>query len=350
MSGLKSVLPPKAANVTGDLASSAANARATYTEYAAKMRTILSGLKRVEQTIQQHYTYTKRDTIRSTTIQYEQYIAQMSDLVQLGALFINDKRLQRPMKTYRLRSEKIVQTHQAAEARQYGIVLNNLIYTLDFLLPDSSKSEAYKNALSQIVLYGSFMVDVSNAKSDKQIKAILDNYALPVGSYSVKRRSKINVGLQAYVGGFAGGEYISAPQIPAEDAAKGSIAFAAPIGIDVAFGTKKGGAISAFISVVDLGAVVSFRLQDPLTHDLPELKLENIVAPGLHLFYGIPKTPISIGAGVQMAPSLRKYTANSTVINADYAIRYGLTAAVDIPIFSFFNQAGRGFYERATTF
>ncbi len=340
---MKSVLPQKTANSATE---KLAKTKQICKEYSAKMRSLLVNLKRVEQTIQQHYTYTKRDTIKSTNIHYEQYIALMNDLVQLGSTFIDDKRLQRPLKIYNVVSEKILQTYQANEARQYGVVLNNLVYTLDYLLPDSTKTEAYKNALSQIVLYGSFMIDVSNAKNDKQIKAILDNYAMPVGSYSVKRRSEINVGVQAYVGGFGGFETIVAPQIPSNESTKTSIAFNAPIGIDLAFGNKKEGSLSAFISVVDLGAIVSFRLQDPLTRDLPELKLENIIAPGFHLFYGLPKTPISLGAGVQMAPSLRQYTATNTTINADYAIRYGVTAAVDIPIFSFYNKAGKSFYRR----
>ncbi len=341
---MKSILPKKTLNSAN---AKIENTRQICKEYSVKMRSLLASLKRVEQTIQQHYTYTKRDTVKNVTIQYEQYIAQMSDLVQLGATFIDDKRLQKPLKTYNVLSEKILQTYQATEARQYSVVLNNLVYTLDYLLPDSTKSEAYKNALSQIVLYGSFMVDVSNAKNDKQIKAILDNYAMPVGSYSVKRHSEINVGLQAYVGGFAGFETIAAAQIPSSESTKGSFSFAAPIGIDVAFGNKQEGSFSAFLSVVDLGAVVSFRIQDPLTRNLPELKVENIIAPGIHLFYGLPNTPISFGVGIQMAPPLRQYAVNNALINPDFAIRYGVTAAVDIPVFSFYNRAGKTFYQRS---
>lgn len=318
-----------------------------YATYYPKMRQTLAALQRVEQTIKQHYTKVKNDTIINKNIQYEQYIAQMTDLVRTGFTFIKPEKMGRSVQTYLTLSDKIVQTQQAAEARQYGIVLNNLVYTLDYLQPEAQKTESYRQAISQIVLYGSFMLDVCNAKTEKQIKAILDNYALPVGSYSVKRRSALNVGLQAYTGGFIGGEYLSAAQIAPQNALKTSLAFAAPIGLDVAFGTKKEGAFSAFISVIDLGAVVSFRLNDPLTRDLPELKFENILAPGLHLFYGLPKTPISIGAGLQLAPSLRQYTATNAVLNADYAVRFGLTAAVDIPIFSFYNRAGSQLYQRA---
>ena len=264
--------------------------RTEYAQYFDKMRNTLATIKRVEQTVQQlQATLTANNNPQApaapqTVAQYAQYIAQMNDLVRSGLPYLRSTS-QAKAQTYLTLSSKLLEIHQASEERRYGVVLNNLVYTIDWLAPKSEKTAELHAALAKIVRYGSFMLDVSNAHSDREVQTILENYALPVGSYSLKRRSHWNIGVQAYVGGFAGAEYYTARGLSAANALKGNIAFAAPIGIDISQGnTARESSWSCFFSVVDLGAVVSFRLGDPDVQNLPTLNFANILAPGCHFF------------------------------------------------------------------
>jgi hypothetical protein len=89
---------------------------------------------------------------------------------------------------------------------------------------------------------------------------------------------------------------------------------------------------------VDLGAVVSFRLGDNNINTLPELRWENVLAPGLQVMYGLPKSPIAIGIGGQIAPPLRKYSATGLTTETNTAFRIGATIAIDIPIFNLYTK------------
>ena len=151
------------------------------------------------------------------------------------------------------------------------------------------------------------------------MKKVLEAAVLPVGSYRIKRTSRFNISLNAYPGGFIGGELLT----PGEQEIKGeplalNLAFTAPVGLAFSWGKvgykivksektvdkpeerkrKIGPSHSVFLSAIDFGAVVSFRLSGA-DSGLPEFKWENILAPGLYYMYGFKNSPISIGVGIQ---------------------------------------------------
>jgi hypothetical protein len=107
---------------------------------------------------------------------------------------------------------------------------------------------------------------------------------------------------------------------------------------------------------VDIGALASFRFDtdkmqnvegsDTTTttiYQVPEIKLKDIISPGVFFSIGIPKTPLSINLGIQMGPNLRKVSISSTgdeeVVN-DYNDRiywrYSASLVVDIPLLNFY--------------
>ncbi|MEM6346116.1 MAG: hypothetical protein AAF927_19665 [Bacteroidota bacterium] len=217
--------------------------------------------------------------------------------------------------------------------KNYNSAVVNLVQALQ-----TSLVGVELNQKQDLMRYSSFIATVASATTADEIAYAIEAVALPVGSASIKKYSQWNISLNAYVGGFYGIEYLEG--LPTNN---GQIyGISAPIGIAISKGLnpyKDHGSLTLFASLVDIGAVTAFRFQDPFTDQLPEIKLENIVAPGGYLIYGFPKWPISIGAGYQKGPQLRMVTdSQNTLIEAN-GYRVSAFLAVDIPIFNFYTSS-----------
>jgi hypothetical protein len=317
-----------------------------YVKFFPRIKTLLNSLQQVEHTVAKlrdnanttintanTTINTVRDSIRAGN--YQDYIGQMNGILATAIAFLPESKLQKSTQTYLTLSQQILKIHQAAESRQYNVVLNNLVQTLSSLYP-KPEDAPFSASLSKVMYYGSFMIEICNARDERQVQRIMNTYAMPVGSYSVKRKSEFSIGVQAYVGGFGGGEWLTTATT--EQRLAGNVAFAAPIGIDIAKGNANGSSFSCFITAVDLGALVSFRMGDSNINTLPEVRWENVLAPGIQFMYGLPKSPLSIGIGGQIAPALRKYSANGLTTNTNSAFRLGATVAIDIPIFNLYTK------------
>ncbi len=192
-----------------------------------------------------------------------------------------------------------------------------------------------------IIKYGSFMANVATARTAEEVQQAIEVVALPPGSYRVKRESAVNVSLNGYVGFYGGNEYMAA----SEKRNSFSAGLFAPVGFAFSRGKigsseKKGGkSLTFFASVLDLGALASFRFNDDQTNVASDIHFEDIFAPGGFFIWGFGKAPICFGAGVQMGPSLREVdpTGNPD-INKDYYVRTSAFLVVDIPFLNLYNR------------
>ncbi|MFK7968841.1 MAG: hypothetical protein AB8F95_00670 [Bacteroidia bacterium] len=93
---------------------------------------------------------------------------------------------------------------------------------------------------------------------------------------------------------------------------------------------------SVFVSFIDLGALVLFRL-DEATEPLPEdVRFRQVFAPGVFYAHGFRDIPISILAGAQLSPQLRNFGGTPAS-----ALRFNLALTVDIPMLNFFTKTER---------
>lgn len=220
---------------------------------------------------------------------------------------------------------------------------NALILDLSKLLTEILGSDKFEWK-DDLIKYGTFIANVAQADNSDEVKSAIESIALPVGSSSIKKKSKSNIALNAYVG--------LAPAIERNgdlNKYKFSFGLNAPIGVAFSKGLYKldektnkyeeRGSSTWFFSLIDLGAVTTYRFGDSETEKLPEIKLENIFAPGVYYVYGFPKAPISIGLGGQLGPQLREVTNMNTTLDSNLSFSFKLFVAIDIPLLNFHTKS-----------
>jgi len=240
------------------------------------------------------------------------------------------------------------------QEEKYGLAITQSIGLMEKSSIDTKHPFFFKSYKK----YGPFIANVAQANSSAEVKEALEVAALPVGSYQIKRQTFSEISLNAYAGLFAGLEYRTSPPKGANEIV-GAVGFTAPAGLAFSWGTRDvvktrqagdkrvktswkptGSSNSFFFSIIDVGAVTSFRIADDSTETLPEFTWENILAPGVFYVRGLKDSPVSLGIGVQSGPQLRELTSTSTVLSdANWTCK--AFVAVDIPIFSFVSRTYR---------
>jgi hypothetical protein len=212
------------------------------------------------------------------------------------------------------------------------------------------KQSKFVDIVTDIAKYGMFIANVVSAQTPNDVESIIESAVLPVGSSSIKKNSNFNISLQGYLGAFA--------LLQKSNAATGTwndkFGVFAPIGVSFSYGLEKGGSISVFTSLFDIGAIVDYQLrQDSIptngTTTTPAIKkdytvkLGQIISPGCYLVYGLfGNIPLSIGIGGQYGPGLGKIESNGNTIINNPAWRWNAFLCVDIPFVTFKNNVKKG--------
>jgi len=183
-----------------------------------------------------------------------------------------------------------------------------------------------------------FIAQLATLQTGSDMEALLNAYALPIGSASIKRNSTFNLSVNAYVGMTGGRETAYGTM---GNPTRGNIGLATPIGVSVTFCK---GYLTAFISGIDLGAIVNQRINNDTT-SYTNIKFEHFFSPGLSLFFNIPKLPITAGIQWSYIQNLRalKFTngaAQFVETNRDVSRIY-FSVLVDIPVFTLYNMDKR---------
>ena len=186
--------------------------------------------------------------------------------------------------------------------------------------------------------YGLFMANLALCGSSAEVATVIEAFALPPGSASIKKKSGFNVAIGSYVSGFLARETL----IDSDKSGNTSIALSAPVGAAVSFPMLKTSSITLYGSLFDVGAITAFRFgNDSEVDALPQLTWENLYAPGVAVIWGVPKYPAAVGLYWQRGPNLRKVETNGI---AEYknAQRIGVMVSVDIPLFNVITVPKKG--------
>ena len=189
--------------------------------------------------------------------------------------------------------------------------------------------------------YGTFMSDVVAANTPAGIEAALNNIALPPGSSQVKRTRPSSIEIGAYFGAAVARERLVLPAEETDESFTDPatvVSLFVPVGLSYSRLLGNRSSATLFASILDLGAVTAFRIEDRngggSIERLPQFNLRNVVAPGLHLMYNLPRSPFTVGFGIQDGPNVREYRPFGVdEVREARSLRFMLTASVDVPLF-----------------
>jgi hypothetical protein len=212
---------------------------------------------------------------------------------------------------------------------EYSSAVFRLTNLLKLVLKDEFEGKLPRKFLE----YATFLASLAESDTPGEVAQVIESFALPAGSASIKKQSGFDMAFGAYLGPTAGYENLYGVDEPEK---LNFLGLTTPLGLTISTRIKKG-SLTLFGSLFDIGAITAYRFVDDETENLPEIKLENILAPGLHLMYGTPKLPVAIGIGVQHGPNLRSVDPLGYGIEEANGVRFGFTLALDLPMVTLFN-------------
>jgi hypothetical protein len=224
-------------------------------------------------------------------------------------------------------------------SKNYTLAINNALTLLD-TLSNTNKKKAKglltTQAMRKMYTYGRFIGSVAEAKDPEEVKVAISALIMPTGSSSIKKYQWNNLSINAYLGASA---MLFSDNASTSKTWTNTIGITAPIGLNWAFGSmRKGGSLSLFASLLDIGAVVDYQLTDSTQSSFEQkIYLENILSPGAYIVYGFgDNIPLALSFGGQYGPGLTK-------IGNDLkkpTWRLNVTLTVDIPMINL-NQGRR---------
>ncbi len=183
--------------------------------------------------------------------------------------------------------------------------------------------------MKEFVRYSSMIASMASASNSNQVQEILDNTALPAGSFRQKFQTPWSITLNAYLGLNFGYEQTIDPSIN-----YGGFVFGitAPVGIE--FDWKWFG---IYIPIIDVGALASARIYGGTNISTSSvIGFQQVLSPGLFVRFGFNDLPLAIGIGGQYCPQLREYLYNSDSSKQNIDVwRVVAFVAIDIPILNF---------------
>jgi hypothetical protein len=241
-------------------------------------------------------------------------------------------------------ARRVVEIGNSIVSRTYGGAIINTLWIVDQIGADATKSTTIKHVLH----FTTFITDLLAAKTEDDVQHVIETATLPAGSFSIKRHCGWSVAINSYAGASLGWENGTGDdaKLPSQLRSFHQVAgFAAPVGFELSHSTGKdaGGSVGLFFSVIDLGALVNFRLstQDSVS-TTPEVGFQQVFSPGAYLVFGLGELPLTLGIGARYNPALREVKASQdadgklTSANRASVFQINLFLAVDIPLFLFF--------------
>lgn len=247
--------------------------------------------------------------------------------------------------------------------KNYSSVISNIVSIADSIFELSNTSDSkIKNSVFKIrtfaIKYGAFISAIVKAQNSDEVKKAIEAATLPAGSYRIKREQKFSISFNSYVGLFGNSESYIRDEFDTVTSSnkthRWNLAITAPIGFAFNFGinSRPKMCFTIFTSIIDLGAIVRYQFkknkdstenadeknsEDTSSYSgLSELRWKDILSPGLFFLVNLNRLPISVGGGVQMAPSLKNVDSDGKIeLIEKKRIRLGLTFLIDIPLIHF---------------
>lgn len=242
--------------------------------------------------------------------------------------------------------ENSLGTYEYLARDQFGYALTSTmgLYQSFAQNEDEEKKDRVSafNLQQNVLRYGHFVADIVDAKSSDQVQSILQSYASPVGTSRLKRNNSFNVSLNAYLGPSVAYEIALGKEV---DESGFATSLSTPIGLAFSWRNAKERkddltfrSWTALVSVLDIAPVLSYQFGQGALADIPDLSVGDFVAPGVFLFYNLPRSPFSGGFGYQQTAAVRTISIDDVETRNYRPGRFTLFLGIDVPVFSLFTK------------
>lgn len=318
-------------------------------QYISQISALQEDIKAIKKTLDKNSETTDLET-RDTAVR-QLYYETFSGSVQLLNNSFKLVKLFKPNEVtsgfyakFDIITQNVTTISRLIYEKSYGLAISQIVTTL--VEQNVIKTESIQ-LKSKIVEYGLFINNVLNAKDSEELVKVLEDVALPVGSFRIKRVSPFSVSLNSFGGGIV--NYNNITLTTNEGKKNWSISPNAPVGIALNWGgigkfkNNSATSLSLFLPLIDVGAVFAVRLgETDSIASLPKLAWKNFFAPGAYLSWGIRNSPVSLSIGFQNGPSILEFKKDNQntlqSVEALRAIRWGASISVDIPLFNLFSR------------
>lgn len=193
--------------------------------------------------------------------------------------------------------------------------------------PEGSINHLFTSFTQRVDHLAAFTSGVVSAKTSEDVSTVIKQFAAPATTAIDKRQMPFSITLSGMPGLYLGMSRFVPEQLnetfPSEPNPYKFVAgLSLPVGFDFSFSlasnqrvlpsgaTNKARAPSLgfFIGLIDLGAMLNYRLATNSTVLPVEVPWQSILSPGATLLFGFPNTPLTLGAGYQYGPQLRKFS------------------------------------------
>jgi hypothetical protein len=198
----------------------------------------------------------------------------------------------------------------------------------------------------------SLAAGLAQAESSDDVRATMEDAALPLGSWRRKNERRFGGTLTGMVGAhFAHELVLKEPATNRQVRPGPTFAPLLLVGADLHCGISRDFRAGLHLNVLDLGALASIRLKEPEVEDAttgqevnsetdasakatPDVRFEQVFAPGGLLYLGW--RAFNVGAAATFVPSLRPGRNQSGEIKPLHVFRVGAIVAVDVSILPLF--------------
>lgn len=217
--------------------------------------------------------------------------------------------------------------HAVSSAIRLFSSLDTAIVQLSGLSPEGLGNAKRRPAIKFFRDYGDFIAGLIDAREGGEVKGLVNGIADPPGSARTKRRKDLSVGINAYLGGNFGFESWDGDEMGTDDFL--SLAPTIPLGISISgLLGRKNRSFSAFLSFLDLGALLSYRGGASFNAE-SVFTFKNVFKPGVQLHWNLKDTPFYIGLGGQYGPQYLETNGDQMSVRS---FRGFLAFGIDVPV------------------
>lgn len=240
-----------------------------------------------------------KENIEDNYIEYMKILTKAISQVNINNATLDD---------YLELADNVLSIYDNARKKDYGNSLHYTFLILEKLFNGNPKNE---KVIADLNKYASFASDVINSEDSDAVKEIIKKHIAPPASFINKREYSSTISITAQPGYFLSYESL--------DSNNGFVSgITLPIGFELTWKLKgkkydkkkpkNTASVGVFAQLLDLGAMLNFRVSDD-TSTLPDkVVIGQVFSPGGSITYGFKNSPLTLGLGYQYTSELRKIT------------------------------------------